>query len=364
AITLAQKLGAVVYTTASSQTKRDYLMNEMGIPPTHIFSSRDPSFVQAVMQATGGRGVDVVINSLVGDLMHESWRCLAEFGRFVEIGKRELLDAGKLDMRVFLRNATFTAFDLSELFYARDPFHRAIWDRLMVETLQLYRAGEIRPLPMRVFDSSRVAQAYQYFSNKDRVGKVVISFEDPRARVPVAPATYLSVFDAEKVYLLVGCLGGLGRSLSRWMMARGARHFVFLGRSGADKPSAKQLVSRLEEAGATVGIVRGDVSKAADVTAAVSACVATGRRIGGVIQAAMGLHEALFTRMPNEAWHTGIDPKWQGTWNLHNALQVHVDNDPQNEPDFFLLTSSVSGTVGTATESNYCSANGFLDAFA
>lgn len=175
---------------------------------------------------------------------------------------------------------------------------------------------------------------------------------------------YLSVFDAEKVYLLVGCLGGLGRSLSRWMMTRGARHFVFLGRSGADKPSAQQLVSRLKEAGATVGVVRGDVSQAADVAAAVSACLATGRRVGGVVQAAMGLHEALFTRMPNGAWHTGIDPKWQGTWNLHNALQVHVDKDKKNEPDFFLLTSSVSGTVGTATESNYCSANGFLDAFA
>lgn len=147
-------------------------------------------------------------------------------------------------------------------------------------------------------------------------------------------------------------------------MIRGARHFVFLGRSGADKSSARQLVTRLEDAGATVGVVRGDVSKASDVTNAVSACIATGRRIGGVIQAAMGLHEALFTRMPNEAWHTGIEPKWQGTWNLHNALQVHVDKDPQNEPDFFLLTSSVSGTVGTATESNYCSANGFLDAFA
>lgn len=81
------------------------------------------------------------------------------------------------------------------------------------------------------------------------------------------------------------------------MITRGDRHFVFLGRSGADKPSAKQLVSRLEEAGATVGIVRGDISKAADVTAAVSTCMATGRRIGGFIQAAMGLHEALFTRI-------------------------------------------------------------------
>lgn len=310
------------------------------------------------MDATNGRGVDVIINSLVGDLMHDSWEsCLADFGRFVEIGKRELIDAGRLDMRVFLRNATFTAFDLSELFYAKDPYNRAIWDRLMVETLQLYRAGEIHALPMKVFDVTQVSQAYRYFVHKDRVGKVVISMEDSQARVPVAPATYLSLFNPEKIYLLIGCLGGLGRSLSRWMMTRGARHFMFLGRSGADKPSAQQLVSRLEQAGATVGVVRGDVSQDAAVKAAVSACLATGRQISGVVQAAMGLHEALFTRMPNEAWHTGIDPKYQGTWNLHNALEGH-------KLDFFLLTSSVSGTVGTATESNYCSANGFLDAFA
>ncbi|KAF5558961.1 polyketide synthase [Fusarium mexicanum] len=316
------------------------------------------------MNATNGRGVDVILNSLVGDLMHDSWRCLADFGRFVEVGKRELVDVGKLDMSVFLRNATFTAFDLSELFYSQDHFHRSIWDRLISETLQLYRDGEIQPPPIKVFDVSQIAQAYRSFLSKDRVGKIVISLEDQQARVPVAPPLYLSVFDPEKVYLLVGCLGGLGRSLSRWMMTRGARRFVFLGRSGADRPSARQLISRLEQAGATVEVVRGDVCNLSDVTKAVEACISAGRRIGGVVQAAMGLSESLFTSMSNEAWHTGIDPKWQGTWNLHNALQVHVDKDQSNEPDLFLLTSSVSGTVGTATESNYCSANGFLDAFA
>lgn len=362
AITVAQKMGAVVYTTCGSQSKRDYLINELGVPSAHIFSSRDASFVQGITEATGGRGVDVILNSLVGDLMHNSWEgCLADFGRFVEVGKRELIDAGRLDMRAFLKSSTFTAFDLSELFYAKDPFNRAIWDRLMVETLQMYRAGEVQPLPTRVFDITQVSQAYRYFGNKDRVGKVVISMEDPQARVPVAPSLYLSRFDANKIYLLAGCLGGLGRSLSRWMMTRGARHFLFLGRSGADKPSAQQLVSGLIQAGATVEVVRGDVCKAADVTAAVSACVATGRKIGGVIQAAMGLHEALFTRMTNKAWHTGIEPKWKGTWNLHNALEQGAAG---NELDFFLLTSSISGTVGTATESNYCAANGFLDTFA
>ncbi|KAF9776934.1 hypothetical protein IL306_004816, partial [Fusarium sp. DS 682] len=357
-------IGAIVYTTAGSDVKREYLINELGVPPSHIFNSRDSTFVQGIMDATEGRGVDVILNSLVGDLMHDSWHCLSDFGRFVEVGKRELIDAGKLDMSVFLRNATFTAFDLSELFYSQDHFRRSTWDRLIGETLQLFRDGEIQPPPIKVFDVGQIAQAYRYFLNKDRVGKIVISMEDQQARVPVAPALYLSVFDPDKVYLLVGCLGGLGRSLSRWMMARGARNFVFVGRSGADKPSARQLVSRLEEAGAAVEVIRGDVCDLTDVTTAVEACVTAGRRIGGVIQAAMGLHESLFTAMSNQAWHTGIDPKWQGTWNLHNALQVQVDKSPENEPDFFLLTSSVSGTVGTATESNYCSANGFLDAFA
>ena len=311
AIILAQNMGAVVYTTCGSQAKRDYLINKLGVAPSHIFSSRDASFVQGIMAATSRRGVDVIINSLVGDLMHDGWQsCLADFGRFVEIGKRELLDAGRLDMRVFLRNATFTAFDLSELFHAKDPFQRSIWDRLMVETLQLYRAGEIQAPPMEVFDVTRVSQAYRFFANKGRVGKVVISMEDPLAQVPIAPATYLSIFDPDKVYLLIGCLGGLGRSLSRWMITRGAKNFVFLGRSGADKPSAQQLVSRLEQTGATVGVVRGDVSQATDVTAAVSACVATGRQIGGVVQAAMGLYEALFTRMPNEAWYVISAPTW------------------------------------------------------
>ncbi|KAK7906576.1 hypothetical protein PG985_016313 [Apiospora marii] len=360
AITLALNMGAVVYTTCGSPAKRDYLVNELGMDPSHIFSSRDASFVEGVLAATNGQGVDVILNSLVGDLLHDGWQgCLADFGRFVEIGKRDLLDAGKLDMRTFLRGVTFTAFDLSELFHSKVPAVRRVWDRLLGETLDLYRAGKIRAPPMKVFPATELAQAYRYFGNKDRVGKVVISLENPRARVPVAPAAYLSLFDPDKVYLLIGCLGGLGRSLSRWMVTRGARKFVFLGRSGADKPSARELVTRLERSGATVGVVRGDVSSAEDVKAAVAACVASGAQVGGVVQAAMGLHEALFTRMPNSAWHTGIDPKYQGTWNLHRALEGH-----DAALDFFLLTSSVSGTVGTATESNYCAANGFLDAFA
>ncbi|KAJ4859714.1 KR domain-containing protein [Trichoderma breve] len=358
AITLAKHMGATVFATVGSQPKREYLVKEMGVPTESIFNSRNASFMEGIMAATGGRGVNVIVNSLVGDLMHGSWSCIAPFGRFVEIGKRELIDAGKLDMRVFLKNATFTAFDLSEFFYAEDSYYQDVVYGYTAEVIEMYRAGIIKASPITTFDVAEIGHAYRYFGNKDRVGKVVISMENPKSLVQVVPASYQSVFHPEKTYLLVGCLGGLGRSLSRWMMARGARKLCFLGRSGCDKPSASELVNRLRYAGASVTVVRGDVSNEDQVREAVAACAKEGP-IGGVVQAAMGLSEALFSVMTNKAWHTGIQPKWRGSWNLHNALEGH-----DADLDFFLLTSSISGSCGTATESNYCAANGFLDSFA
>ena len=73
----------------------------------------------------------------------------------------------------------------------------------------------------------------------------------------------------------------------------------------------------------------------------------------------MCAQEALFTTMPRDYWLAGLRPKVTGSWNLYNALSGR-----EKDLDFFLMTSSVSGSVGTATESNYCSANYFLDVFA
>lgn len=126
AISLAQRAGAVIYTTVGSEKKREFLVNNLGLSADHIFSSRDESFEARLNAATGGRGVDVVINSLVGDLMHASWRCLAHFGRFVEVGKRELIDDGRLEMDIFSRNTTFTAFDLSEMFFLEGEHYQDI----------------------------------------------------------------------------------------------------------------------------------------------------------------------------------------------------------------------------------------------
>lgn len=90
AIMLAQTVGADLYLTVGSIEKRDLLMEQYGIAEDHIFSSRDTTFVNELMDKTNQRGVDVVLNSSAGDILHQSWQCLAPLGRFIEIGKRDV----------------------------------------------------------------------------------------------------------------------------------------------------------------------------------------------------------------------------------------------------------------------------------
>ena len=118
-----------IFTTVSTSEKREYLVSTFGLDPAHIFNSRDSSFLDGILEATEGRGVDVVLNSLTGDLLHDSWRVCAEFGRFVEIGKKDIVASGSLDMQLFSRSTTFTAFDLSSLYYHSNPAMQQTWSK-------------------------------------------------------------------------------------------------------------------------------------------------------------------------------------------------------------------------------------------
>ncbi|CRG92461.1 Nonribosomal peptide synthetase 14 [Talaromyces islandicus] len=356
-IQIAQMIGAEIYTTVSTDAKKQFLVDTFGLSPRNIFTSRDESFARGILAATGGKGVDVVLNSLTGDLLHATWSCISAFGRFIEIGKRDMVDDGRLEMNRFLHSTTFSAFDLSDIYNHPDEQYHGVWSGLLDQVIELYRLRRIAKIePIRVFDVSELSSGLRHFSSRNRIGKVAISLENESTVLPVQPFRYRTTFSPHKTYLMIGCLGGLGRSMAKWMVARGAQNFVFLGRSGTDRPSARRLIEDLTQSGAHCKVVRGDVCNKADVEAAVAAVDGL---IGGVIQAAMGLNEAIFTTMSNNHWHTGIDPKVHGSWNLHHAIK-----GKDSELEFFLMTSSVSGSVGTATESNYCAGNFFLDMFA
>ncbi|PYH68297.1 polyketide synthase [Aspergillus vadensis CBS 113365] len=359
AIQYAKHLGAKVFATVGNESKKSYLVEKYGLHPTHIFSSRNSSFLPAIMEATSGQGVDIVLNSLTGDLLRSSFEVCANFGRFINIGKRDILDHGLLDMSTFTRNVSFMAFDLSNLYLSKNHSHHRLWKALLTESLELVRAKICEPcFPIKTFEASDITDAFRHFSLGTRLGKVTVSFQDPNTKIRVIPKKYETTFSPQKCYLMVGGLGGLGRSISMWMMSCGARRFIFLSRSGTDKPEAKDLADDLQEQGAHIIVIRGNVCHYEDVERVVEVA---DRPIGGVIQASMALNEAIWSDMPYNAWHTTMGPKVQGTWNLHNVLRKYGRD---SQLDFFVMTSSISGTIGTATESNYCAANSFLDAFA
>ncbi|OJJ74373.1 hypothetical protein ASPBRDRAFT_193095 [Aspergillus brasiliensis CBS 101740] len=359
AIQYAKHLGAKIFATVGNESKKSLLVEKYGLDPAHIFSSRNSSFLPAVMEATSGQGVDVVLNFLMGDLLRSSFEACADFGRFIDIGKRDILDHGVLDMSTFGRNVSFMAFDLSNIYLSNKHAQHNLWEALLTESLNLVRSGICEPcFPVKTFEASDITDAFRHFSLGTRVGKVTVSFQNPNTKIKVVPKKHETAFSAQKCYLMIGGLGGLGRSISKWMISCGARRLLFLSRSGIDKPEAKDTVEDLQAQGAHVTVIRGDVCRYEDVERAVNAADCP---IGGVIQAAMALDEALWSNMSHGAWQTTMGPKAHGTWNLHNAL---TQKGRDSQLDFFVMTSSISGTVGTATESNYCAANSFLDAFA
>jgi len=159
--------------------------------------------------------------------------------------------------------------------------------------------------------------------------------------------------DSDAAYLLVGCLGGLGRSLTTWMQERGCRNFIFLSRSGTAKPEAKEVVDRLTASGASVQVFNVDASDEKAVAEVVHQ-VSSELPIKGVVHAAMVLRDGLYENMSFSAYQEALRPKMQGAIALDKAL----GNTPL---DFFLMTSSISAVLGNPGQANYCAANSYLD---
>lgn len=107
--------GAEIFATVGSEEKVQYLNESFDLPRNRIFSSRDTSFVDGIMRETEGRGVDVALNSLSGELLHATWRCVGEFGTMVEIGDKDMVGAGQLDMSSFLGSRSYTGVYLDAL---------------------------------------------------------------------------------------------------------------------------------------------------------------------------------------------------------------------------------------------------------
>ena len=346
AVQLAQQAGAEIFATAGSPEKRAYLKS-MRVP--HILDSRSLVFADEIMKTTGGRGVDVVLNSLPGEYITRSLSILAAYGRFVEIGKTDIYQNKPLGLFPFRNNLSYFALDLERVCRERAALVRS----LLLELMAMFQKGGLKPLPHNIFPVEDAANAFRYMARRKNIGKVVISFagaesknRSDRSSAPRADATYL----------ITGGHGGLGLAVARWLVEKGARHVVLLSRGGVSFNS-EDVAAELAAKGATVKTIQADVSNESDVARALSEIRNTMPPLRGVIHAAGVLDDRMLLNLDADSFRRVLAPKVLGAWNLHTLTS-------DLPLDFFVVFSSVASVLGSPGQANYAAANAFLDGLA
>jgi acyl transferase domain-containing protein/NADPH:quinone reductase-like Zn-dependent oxidoreductase/acyl carrier protein/SAM-dependent methyltransferase len=350
AVQIAHHLGAEVIASAGSATKRA-LLKTLGVK--HVIDSRRGDFAEAVMELTNRRGVDVVLNALASEAIPMGLSCLAEFGRFIEIGKRDIYQNARVPLWSLRRNASFHVVAMDAVFSGDEALTR----QMLGDLTALVEKGALTPLPFRAFPASRIDAAFRLMASGKHIGKVIVALPEifvPRRGEPLAPPFSIK---SDGCYLVTGGFGGFGKVIAEWLVKCGARHLVLTSRSGAATPQAETFVQSLRDRGVEVKVVRADIGSAKDVSKLLKGIRAGKQPLRGLFHLAMVIDDAPLAALNRERLRTVMEPKAYGAWLLHQGTQ-------DLPLDCFVMFSSISSIFGNPAQGNYGAANAFLDSLA
>ncbi|KAI2998689.1 hypothetical protein CAN33_0030420 [Aspergillus niger] len=301
-----------------------------------------------VKRLTGGKGVELSVCCLGGSVSRLAARCLAYSGRLVDLS--EELNLAALPQTFVDRGCTVSSVRLSRMLreaprQLQANFHRAV-DLLGSDALASVQAYQSFPV-------SQVADAVAHA--RDSGTRAIVDLQAP-GQVPIVPALPdPAPLPAENTYILVGGLGTLGIALASTLVDCGARHLVFLSRSGAVRETQQTALKELQDRGARTDVVRCDAACQEDVKSLLTRAENNRWRVRGIVQCATVLKDGMFEHMDFDAWKQSTEPKVQGTWNLHKAFY-------STPLDFFVTLSSIASITGNMGQANYAAGNGYMDA--
>ncbi|KAH9204906.1 polyketide synthase, partial [Leptodontidium sp. 2 PMI_412] len=350
-IALAKYMGAGdIFVTVGNTEKKLFIMQNFGIPEENIFSSRGLTFGQGIRRKTMGRGVDIVLNSLSGEAARECQSCLARFGRFVELGKKDLLSNARMEMQYLEKNVVFAAVDLTMVAQHKPSDIQ----ELLGTAINLVHTQKVQVLqPITIRPVSELEDAFRLIQSGKHVGKIILNI-DGQSHVKVQPQTpFPPKLDARYTYLVVGGLGGIGRAVVKYLAQLGAKHIATLSRSGIEGSNKKEFVKEMRDAGVNLIVEHGSVVKIGDLKKLKERTKQW--PIRGVVQGAMVLEDSIVSNMTYAQWQASLAPKVTGTLNIEAVLGDSLD--------FFILLSSGCGIVGSRGQGNYGAGSTFQDAF-
>ncbi len=341
AMQIARLRGARIAATVGSPEKRAVVQ---AFGAERIYNSRSTAFLDEIRRDIGG--VDVVLNSLAGEAMLASVKCLKPFGRLIELGKRDYVENTALGLRPFRRNLSYFGVDLDQLLAASLP----LVERMLAEIATHFDSGAFSPLPYRAFDWHETGRAFQLMQSAGHVGKLVVRPADRPRATHAAPVPFRS---SEGAHLVVGGAGGFGFEAASWLAERGAKTIVVASRRGVLEPQLHERANAMRAAGTTLIVEPLDVTDAAAVEALTVRLAQDYGRIAGVLHAAMVLDDGLISSMDPVRTHAVLAPKVDGANNLDRATRAAP-------LDYFVVFSSVATMIGNPGQGAYVAANGYL----
>ena len=337
AIQWVQAAGAEVIATASAP-KQDYLRS-LGVE--HVFDSRTTEFGEEILEATGGEGVDVVLNSLTSEgYIDASLACLKQDGRFVEMARRDILS--EEEMAAVRPDVPYHILELDVL-KKTDP---ARVGKVLRGVMARVAVGELKPIIHSRWPLAEAGAALSFMRSARHLGKIVVTtppVKDGRLR-------------PDRTYLVTGGLGGIGCAVADWLAERGAGTIVLNGRRAPDE-AAEKTIGALRDRGVRVEVELADVTDTAAIARMLARVDEELPPLAGVIHSVGVLSDGALTNQSWERFEQVLWPKVLGAWHLHRAT---VDRDL----DMFVLFSSRVGVMGNPGQANHAAANAFLDQLA
>ncbi|MFD5102116.1 SDR family NAD(P)-dependent oxidoreductase [Streptomyces albidochromogenes] len=349
ALHLARACGAEVLATAGSEAKRAYLRG-LGVPD--VMDSRTLDFADKVRELTGGRGVDVVLNSLTGPAQSAGLGLLAHRGRFLELGKRDIYANTRLGLLPFRRNVTFAGVDVL-MMMQQDPELLAEGYR---ELAGMLADGTLPLLPVTEHPVTEASSVFHTMASARHTGKLVLTWPAGGTdTLPVRPED-VPVVRPDASYLVTGGLGGLGLLVARWLAERGAAAVVLTSRHSPAPAARTALDAITADFGTRVEVVTGDLAEPGIADTLVRAAQDTSHPLRGVVHAAAVVEDATVARLSTTLLEKVWRPKATGAWLLHHAT------DGQ-ELDWWVTFSSAASLLGNPGQGAYAAANAWLDEF-
>ncbi|MBF6213302.1 type I polyketide synthase [Nocardia puris] len=350
AIQVATVAGARIIGTASTPERRAHIL-ELGAH--HALNSRSLNFADDVLALTEGKGVDVVISTAPGEILRQNFKAVTEFGRIVEVGKADVYTGGLLELANFDKNLAYFSVDLDRMCAVR-PAQLA---ELLGRVYGKFGDGVYTPLPYELFETHEVAKAFDEVIRSTRIGRIAIDMGSPST--PVRPELPEVEIDAAGTYLITGGFGGFGMATGRWLIAKGARRLVLVGRGGAADEATRRQLEAWRTLGVEVVEERADVADSVAVAALVDRAHRPDRPLRGIFHAAGAVADNRIAEMDLDQLTKVYRPKVHGALALRRAVaEAGIDLD------LFVLYSSGGSMFGIFGQYNYSAANVAVEALA